>query len=447
MEVLGDDEMLLVLGYLPAEDLLVIRGVCRRWRDLALHADLWRRHSLDIWWAWDRTQEKLKHRAILRLAPCLNRLTLQSSAGLDYCGVLAASSPCAVRALSMDLRDKDSAVVATLVLQHQVALGRLESLDLFVRPAAVDSASFSDLVSLAVTTEGLQYLSVVYQDGARFKEGELAVTYSPPPAQSLKTLGYCSPSTDPVLRFLLQTHAQTLEEVYLSDMGHCKELATLLVTVPNLRKLTCPLLDNLQRLLQCRQLVRLTLKMGMSESVDSGHALAGAEGLLRDAKHLTKLALIYDPNQAGREVDLLLSTVESGPSALTSIKVWVNPNDGRFDDGEPALQCAALVRALPRLPNLKTLKLENAIPSADLFLAIRPATAPRLSLLEVDQWTACHHQQVHRADVQDMLRLNPRLRITVKGCTCPDLVEEGEPLCQFCQVGCHPELHLLSFSQ
>lgn len=62
MDSVPDDVLLAVLRLLPARCLLAARLVCRRWGELATHADVWRGRCFPLWGA--------SQRAALRLAPC-----------------------------------------------------------------------------------------------------------------------------------------------------------------------------------------------------------------------------------------------------------------------------------------------------------------------------------------------------------------------------------------
>lgn len=133
MDALPDEVLLQVLALLDVRQVLAVRLVCRRLRDLAMHADLWRRRSLDTYF-----HPVGVVKAVLRLAPCLGVLHLSGDTGLSRCGVLAATTQCAVSHLKLHLLVLEHCedvvhVVAALVLRNQVALGRLRCLTMQVR--------------------------------------------------------------------------------------------------------------------------------------------------------------------------------------------------------------------------------------------------------------------------------------------------------------------------
>lgn len=69
------DELVLVLGQLSAEELLLVcRLVCRRWRDAALHPDLWRRRELCDY----RVEQRAVMAAALRHPLRVRQLTVSS---------------------------------------------------------------------------------------------------------------------------------------------------------------------------------------------------------------------------------------------------------------------------------------------------------------------------------------------------------------------------------
>lgn len=57
LSTLPDVDLLHVLGFLTAGELLQCRAVCRRWRQMALHASLWRSHTLSAKMLGDQDDE------------------------------------------------------------------------------------------------------------------------------------------------------------------------------------------------------------------------------------------------------------------------------------------------------------------------------------------------------------------------------------------------------
>ena len=88
-DVLPDHLLVSVFALLDTPSLLRVRGVCRRWRDLALNRSAWRHRSLSLLnlsrnvsrdddlrrWEWLRSQERCIG-PVLRLAPCLLHINL-----------------------------------------------------------------------------------------------------------------------------------------------------------------------------------------------------------------------------------------------------------------------------------------------------------------------------------------------------------------------------------
>lgn len=212
-----------------------------------------------------------------------------------------------------------------------------------------------------------------------------------------------SPDSHPLLIFYLQSHAAALEVVRVDGMGHCTLLSAALAAVTNLRELSCPLLDELHLLLQCRSLEALTLHVAMEDSPRGGHALAGAEQLLREATQLTRVTLKYAANQNGPAVNLVKALAVSGRSAIRFLDIDISEGDDRWADELPALQCEPLAAALPKLPHLETLVLQGN-PSVVLLSAIRRDATPRLSHLTLEWARLCDHTMIHQLEVSDMLR-------------------------------------------
>lgn len=129
---------------------------------------------------------------------------------------------------------------------------------------------------------------------SKLKAGAVRAPLGAVPGASLRRLEYRGPRTDPWLVSLLGVHAATLREVELRGMGHCKQLARLLAAAPHLQRITCPLVDDLDLLLQCRDLVSLELDVHVEASVAGGHALASAEYLLRAEHGLRRVALVHN---------------------------------------------------------------------------------------------------------------------------------------------------------
>lgn len=286
----------MVLGHLTERELFRCRAVCRRWRDLALHADLWGRRTLYV-----RDHSLAEARAVLRSAPCLRKMDFYRV--LDHCGVLAATTTCAAACLSLNLM-RESVVAGALVLQNQAALGRLRRVHLELGLPEIRSPAARDLFEILHSIRGLVQLDLQVTTPRlepAATSGDIAVPGTLQRA-SLKELAYSCAQTDPLLTYYLRSHAATLEEVNLRGTLHCPLTVGLLAAAPNLREVRCSLLEGLPALLQCRHLTILTLYVDVEDSERGRRALAGAEQFLRAATQLTTVELCYNSDQEVRTV-------------------------------------------------------------------------------------------------------------------------------------------------
>lgn len=113
MESLPDDVLLAVLSLVPRQQLLLrCRAVCRRWRSLAVHPDLWRRHR-------QQGDKDGLLRAVLLLAPCSASLFLDYRA-LERVGIELASTNCAVAQLHVEFRTEQQGTLLALAIRNQV---------------------------------------------------------------------------------------------------------------------------------------------------------------------------------------------------------------------------------------------------------------------------------------------------------------------------------------
>lgn len=118
MDALPDDVLLAVLRLLPLREVVGARRVCRRWRDLALHPDLWRHQAFHT----GSFSDGMLY-AALRLAPCAAKLSF--SKGLVDFGVVAFSTACAAAELNVTLKCQGDAVLAAMAVRNQVSAVRV----------------------------------------------------------------------------------------------------------------------------------------------------------------------------------------------------------------------------------------------------------------------------------------------------------------------------------
>ncbi|XP_034246379.1 uncharacterized protein LOC117648177 isoform X2 [Thrips palmi] len=449
LNCLPDHVLLQVMSHLDEDDLLESRGVCRRWRDLALHPMIWQNKSIYFFASSDYIA------IALRLVPRLRCLLMDLTCHGDVWDILLAT-PTAIADITL-LFDRKDAMLVALILARQAALGRLKRVTLRLRrngtlwrdllPRRLDRGPRALLLQIC-QTPGLQSVDLkLYVDD----EGVLDVLAGkvPVPA-SLKRLK-CRDLLEPYLGLLLNWHAETLEDVSLSFDG--PRTTSLLAAMPRLRKLSCPMLTDMQLLRQCRSLTYLKLNLTVfddAEAVEAG--LPGARLLLRSAAaRLEHLKITYAPYSSPDVVDLLLSIGRrSGVTALRSLRFMImrwGPeirDSESFDEDEsesPPPQLVPLAAILPRLPLLTRLDIDSE--ASDAFLdALDGQVVPKLERLDIrmPRDCACHHSWLHVEEerMRRVMKRYPRLHVfiqTVDKSTC----REGD--CGFCKSNsCHADM-------
>lgn len=422
MASLSDDALLRVLGYLSTEELLLVRRVCRQWRDVALHADLWRRRDAD-----DGVARSGVLRAVLGLAPCLDTLSVSSNGALKHCGLLAGTTSCATKTLRVKLcGPHNNVTVAAFAIRRQAELGRLIDLGVTFTADALQSDGVGDLFGLLVTTEGLERLKVVSMDSPL-----PVICHSLVPGcltkPSLKSLFYWTTTSDhdPFVEFLITSHAATLKSISTTLFGLP---ASLLVSVQHLIHLACPLLDNMPQLLLCPNLRSLSL-LGRRNEEEEEEALKGAEDFFRLATRLEIVRLDNGARYGSLDVSLVQALAESGQAAAEYLLLGgLSPASNQ--------SCSALdplSAALPRLPRLSELHLDAVVSNA-LLQSISATTTPCLTTLEVRAPDRCTHAWVHGPVVQGLLNRTPRLHfIATNPKQCPGQCE----WCEYCSDASH----------
>ncbi|XP_052124045.1 uncharacterized protein LOC113211245 [Frankliniella occidentalis] len=201
--------------------------------------------------------------------------------------------------------------------------------------------------------------------------------------------------------------------------------------MPNLRRLECGMMPGLEAVAGCKQLREIELYVKYD-----GEARTAAE-FLRRATQLVKLTLEYEsPTDMApfSDMDFVLALATTGRSHLEELELNVEDINDMGLEHFPQQQ--SLLRALPRLPALKTLEVKGEA-SDELLLGVTPANAPALRSLKVlTVGVKCAHDALHRGAVQILLSLNPDLKFStheLSYCYTDDR-------CAWCTLGCHQEM-------
>ncbi|XP_026278736.1 uncharacterized protein LOC113206729 [Frankliniella occidentalis] len=485
MDLLPDDVLAMVMSRLDVEDLLACRLVCKRLAGLAQHPDVWRRRwigvgdplSLQLYGPMPWLCQEL------RLAPCVREIWTAVPLLSAACrhGDLRTTS-CAARVLAITVRKFGPKHVAKAVqiVNQQVALGRLREVRLtlrarsFIPPKDAMDLLFGTLAS----TPGLEMVSI---EG---KCGNLGDRTWIPPGTGQR--GTITPSLrtfrcemvprppEPFCDYMLAGHAATLEEVHIgyrhmflsssaSTTLASTSTARLLAGMPNLRKLSCPLMPGLGRVAACESLRELELTVQR----DTEANVHGVLELLRSALQIRSLHLHFPNRPRGADddkvddsefgVELISELASTGRSQVQTLSIDVDV-EGLYSQ---TLLVPHLATRLPSLPALRRLVLRVVDP-APVVAAISPLTAPSLRSIHIlDNYThshMCSHEFLHGRELGVLLSRNPLLHVVVEYSTtgCPkseddedsdeDSDEEDlyEEKCNACQLNCHKELEGLN---
>ncbi|XP_052132351.1 uncharacterized protein LOC127751993 [Frankliniella occidentalis] len=472
MDPLPDDVLVMAMSLLDVADLLACRLVCKRLAGLAQHPDVWRHRCIDVGRLYDTTSCQR-----LRLAPCALEISTSVPMEPAACrhGDLRTTS-CASRGLAIIVRDCGPEHVATAVqiVKQQVALGRLRGLSLVladrnvltyghsVEPSFVLPEDAADLLfGTLASTPGLELVSL---------GGNLGPSARIPPrtshlgtiTPSLKTFR-CDlvPRPEPFCDYMLAGHAATLEVVHIgyrhvalsSEPLASTSTARLLAGMPNLHKLSCPLMPGLEALAASASLMELEFTVRRVTEAN-GH---GALELLRRALQIRSLHLYFprprritdddevDDSEFG--VELIGELASSGRSQVETLSIYVD------DSYSQTLLVPQLAARLPSLPALRrlVLRLEDPEPLVD---AISPLTAPslrRIDILDdVSPSSMCSHDFLHSSELGALLSRNPLLHVvleyTTEGCSIFQDDEDEEYLieekCDACLLNCHKDLEV-----
>ncbi|XP_034237173.1 uncharacterized protein LOC117642760 [Thrips palmi] len=415
---LPDDALLAVLAFLSPAELLRCRLVCRRFRDLCLHPDLWR----SVW-----LSDAGLLRAVLRLAPCLGSMFLKDMffrPTLQAVAPLVPSITCAVASVTFMIQQQESVTLVIDLIRKLSALGGLRVVQLDTLSEVHFPPAFFELIY------GLKDLC----------ELELRMQCSPPLSDALLSTQAVKPSltkliygysADYFVQLLLRTHAATLENVCLMTGGQLPS-ALRTIVAPNLQSLTC----------------HLNSDLAYSEALSHVHKL--------------KLIAFGEYPFPPEALDFLRQSAQLRSVKLTFVKALPSPADPLFalaaSPSAPSLEslsllCAsdslrAMAGVLARFPSLQTLTISilqsitymsaDAKLCDDFMRAVSPESAPRLTSLTLPPVKGCIHSWLHGPAVQDLLARNPGLHLRAD---C-DAMEFPAPHCDchWCRWGCHQEL-------
>ncbi|XP_052121909.1 uncharacterized protein LOC113212277 isoform X2 [Frankliniella occidentalis] len=436
MERLPDDVLLLTMEYLGPEDLLTCRLVCKRLGRLALHPGVW---SLQSWNANSVDGDRRACR-VLRLAPRLGKLVARVGPHLSL-----AMARCAVKELEL-VANESTSVQATLLFRNQEKLGRLRRVELYFYGEALGGAPvlFAALVSSPVL-EKLEIRNVPFNFDAK----AMHCTVRQPALKHFK----CSAKAGsvPFVNFVLTVHATTLQVV---DLGHeaCCPTATstvaLLAGLPHLRELSCPLLPDMGALAASETLGLLTLHVAAAMRP----AAPAAAKYLRRARHLQNVTLRY--RSATRfPVDVGVDLVEAlAWSCLNRVETLCieheyDPDANRADGEDARLpDPGPLIRSLPSLTALRTLRLDVFETPGALLLAVTPDAAPALRALYLNPsprrmagLPPCAHAWRHEDAVRAFLSANRSVGLHVAA-TPYCFKDERCPACALGWLACHGDL-------
>ncbi|XP_026277109.1 uncharacterized protein LOC113205630 [Frankliniella occidentalis] len=401
MELLPDDVVAAVLSLLVVEDLMQCRLVCRRFRDLSGRFDVWR-------------HRQIFEPELLRLSPpCCRGLYLMGEE-VRRCGFLAATTTCATTFLNVYLGESADIPMGALVVRNQAGRGRLRSLSLSLAGGTYKSphASSADLFEIYSVLLGINgLLELDLKDVCVLPRVAMQLTGRsdwPVVAPSLQKLEYRTFQVTPIFELLLRRHAPTLREVHVTGIHpSVDDVSGLLMNLTHLRELTCPLLEGMYQLLQCRSLrvLRIVTVWDKAKS-SSNRALCAARFLLRCATYLRRVILDHSMNNGDEGVDLVRALGESGVSEVTCLEIDTVPiyADKIWEH---------IISTLPKLPCVEKLVFHSRGSSfmIDWLSAIRPEVAPKLRQLHIcgpRQCVCCSKEEIIR-----VLELNRQMRLII----------------------------------
>lgn len=417
MSTLPDADLLLVLDFLTASQLLQCREVCCRWRQMALHPSLWRSRNLSADPMLKEHDDKFNRSrtclaAALRVAPCARSIEVTfDDPAADVWFLALASTRCASSRLVLNMSASDS-LLAAQVLSRQATLGRLKDVDLSVHSVNEDNKRrASALLHQLIHIEGLEAIDF-YCNHA--DDMLLAPARTVPVRASLRRLKTISDHLNPYLRLLMKWHSATLEDVSIKWMS--TPVAPLLSSMPRLRRLECALLEDMPALLQCPSLKSLEVSDG---DTSTRAQVLGLQKLLRGAAARLEDVFLELSLEDTAEVLLSLGVTEAAPATLLTLCVF---------EASPEL-LPILAATLVRLPRLTTLQVDCG-PSDAFLQALDGRVVPKLVDLTFSP-PGCPYELAHSDKVRQLMRRYPLLHVFV------DLSGKCAG-CKYCEQGACP---------
>lgn len=446
MDILPDHLLVSVFALLDTPSLLRARGVCRRWRDLALNRSAWRHRGLSLLnlsrnvsrddeprrWEWLRSEERCIG-PVLRLAPCLlnidlNRATVRLLPTRDVrCAV---SSVWILSVDAADLRHTLSAVQGLLrcglkALHLRNFHGDLPNLRLVLRLVRNTSLTELGLLVKDVPSTRGGALALRGRNESTLKQLEFALF--PRPGELLGPDRCTWPTGIHALEYLLQTHSTTLTSVALRYVPANLPMGAL-TACANLRELECVPLEGMDALLQCSRLESLHFIIAMNGHLNLAQVHAAVRRFFAGAATLQRLTFSSGAARYGAVApnvctDLLWLLSATQRSRLTTLTVR---NDDTSNQTVNYLQLSALLHTLPQLARLELLSLgPDALwwaQLAPLFTAISSTATPQLRLLTLGSLLLCprvgaqhstglHSTGLHVETIRALMHANPGLHV------------------------------------
>lgn len=409
LTMLPDHVLVAVFQLLDMPTLLAARGVCRRWRDLAVHRAVWRHRFLGVFEVeesvprdhphidWIRTNQRCMAAAV-RLAPCLKHLSLNRDSLLR---VPLRHVKCAVSDLQVWSVDQDDLHGSMRALRGLLSAGagalrvlrfRADRPSLRLLLRVLRDASLTDLElgvsSVTAVESSAGVLALRGRSVPTLRRLSFSCDYADTAAHIAPDDGEDCTAGLATLEFLLQTHAATLETVCLSGVPSDFPVA-LLTACPNLRQLQCPTLEGLPALLECASLEELHLVLvGQRPAV-----IQAARSFFAVATGLRALTLSHDDADqdvaAGLNLELVGRLAATRRSRLVSLSVLDSVSRATVDF--PRL--AALLPAFAQLTRLVLASVGSACHRwpelLTLLQSISPGATPNLKRLDLGDLAIC----------------------------------------------------------
>ncbi|KAJ1518867.1 hypothetical protein ONE63_011519 [Megalurothrips usitatus] len=403
--LLPDGLLLEVLAYLDESELLLARAVCRRWRALAMSPAAWAERGLNVGLGPEgcRLASPGLVRAVLRQAPCLGRLYI----GEGHWPLVQHEPMRLAVSDSVGLQlDEGTARRGADILRRQVELGaRPKNIEVAIcMPFCVwDLRRMLEAIN-DCQPETLTFVANFESDyGLRLPHKEPLKTGARPSLKKLTFLrdfqyhgqqGPLATWPHPTLRFLIASHAATLEDVRLyvdnaSRFEVPRMPSSLLMGCVRLRMLCCSALADMPALLMhCPALEELALD---AQDTDAGRTTR----FFREASQLRRLAVRgharWDVAPHTEDTLAFLEALAStGRSRLTSLSFSV-------PDAPPPAFWGRLVGVIGRLKHLEDVDTDPVPPPRRVRVQrgpppavfLRALAAPAMRTLQLDCVLPC----------------------------------------------------------